>query len=711
MSGEPSYAASYDEECRGARPYSTTYLQSSIAVIIVGGITILGSLFVFTSNASASFRSVSNFARPLNMNEANSLSFTLQRVNYAPLPYFSDKYKAENIAQYKFLSDYTAVIEPYADMQLFFYDGGNSDSVYTYEVCESLSDGKSCQSRKVLNYGTTSVSNEGVYFQCTAHDKYEISVTEYNNDESEILQQTKSSAICMYVRREIRSLTQNDLQKYLMASAALDTMSEQEGQEKFGSNYHDSSYLTKYHYFHSAWQSADHFHEGNGFLMQHVKLTNMFETIIQSVDPSVSVPYWDFTIDQAKGLSVSDSFVVGNDKYGSMPAPSNGVYFTYHLDPIESTQIPDGRWASTKAALNTEFADLPSPYGYLRSPWNLNPNPYLTRSTLKSGLHTDLPTCQTHYQTLGLDTFTDFVFDIQLKPHGATHVNIGGIYGCDALQPMLLEGYLESEGAMLDMCSNWFIITKELYRYNYILPKTECKLDSDDLRKSSCGYTCPNRESLFQGLRSYTDYVNFHGAPTDARKKWTSFFCGGDAGKIFSGDHLESSSPADPSFWVIHPTLERLFHAKLMSGGFVDSSWPTDQKESYVCSKAKCYVNNVFAYHSECCYGHYENDAMYDAINGDKASFVGPTNSEIMKGTDPQLATYSMPYIYDEFSWSHCDVDFDELLSRLSEMTKNGETNKEFEKTHHYQTVQNEKLNIIQRNRDHIPNFEHDAVM
>lgn len=42
------------------------------------------------------------------------------------------------------------------------------------------------------------------------------------------------------------------------------------------------------------------------------------------------------------------------------------------------------------------------------------------------------------------------------------------------------------------------------------------------------------------------------------RTAWKDFICTGDGYKVFGGDHLESASPADPSFWVIHPALERM---------------------------------------------------------------------------------------------------------------------------------------------------------
>ena len=49
--------------------------------------------------------------------------------------------------------------------------------------------------------------------------------------------------------------------------------------------------------------------------------------------------------------------------------------------------------------------------------------------------------------------------------------------------------------------------------------------------------------------------------------------CAGGLG--VDGDHLESGSPMDPSFWPIHPTMERLWLFKKLAGGFTDEAWPS----------------------------------------------------------------------------------------------------------------------------------------
>jgi hypothetical protein len=44
-------------------------------------------------------------------------------------------------------------------------------------------------------------------------------------------------------------------------------------------------------------RSCDHLHDGMGFFTGHNAITIEFEKALQVVDPSVSVPYWDYTID------------------------------------------------------------------------------------------------------------------------------------------------------------------------------------------------------------------------------------------------------------------------------------------------------------------------------------------------------------------------------------------------------------------------------
>merc|ERR1719198_2697929 len=48
---------------------------------------------------------------------------------------------------------------------------------------------------------------------------------------------------------------------------------------------------------------------------------------------------------------------------------------------------------------------------------------------------------------------------------------------------------------------------------------------------------------------------------------------------VIEGEQIEAASPYDPSFWPIHPAVERIWQLKKLSSahGFSDESWPEEK--------------------------------------------------------------------------------------------------------------------------------------
>ncbi|CBJ34261.1 hypothetical protein Esi_1792_0001 [Ectocarpus siliculosus] len=42
---------------------------------------------------------------------------------------------------------------------------------------------------------------------------------------------------------------------------------------------------------------CDHWHDDAGIMTHHVGYTMLFEQALQVVDPSVTIPYWEYTIE------------------------------------------------------------------------------------------------------------------------------------------------------------------------------------------------------------------------------------------------------------------------------------------------------------------------------------------------------------------------------------------------------------------------------
>lgn len=119
----------------------------------------------------------------------------------------------------------------------------------------------------------------------------------------------------------------------------------------------------------------------------------------------------------------------------------------------------------------------------------------------------------------------------------------------------------------------------------------------------------------------------------------------------FPGEQLESASPIDVSFWPIHPTVERLFQYKLLIAPFNDERWAAPL--SYKGKKTRyCQY-----YSTSDCEGHHAYDltAFQVSVRNDTGDFELKylTNGEILGAI--QMTSYKMPYVYNDFSWPHCE--------------------------------------------------------
>jgi len=657
-------------------------LSYSTGIVIVATLAIFFcSILLISSPIKSSSDSVElkkNF-RPVESSNSKSVVlesnaeqyFSFKRVGYESIDYFDRS--VTTIFKYKFLDSYLSIIEPSADMEFKLYDAyRSSKNSYDFEICPATESGMkgtstSCKyGSRSYNATTGKASSSSINFKCSPYDEFDVSITETSFDTGDVVSTFTGKALCLYIRRELRSLPEDDITALTNHMFKLWSTTDTEGVAKYGENFHNITYLLRFHHFNAADRKTDHIHNGNGIILQHIKFTNIFEESLQAIDPSVALPYWDFTIDTSEGKKANESFVMNAAMFGSMHKPTHfGSGFTYSDDRIEQGAIVDGLWKNFKSDFNV-FEDMNYAYGYLRAPWNLNPSPYVSRFTFNMTAY-NMPSCEDHYQLLGFESLMTF-FDLgEFAPHGNVHILTGGSYGCDLFNPLLEAGYIVDEDTAKRICVIWSaVILKTAYRYHYITPDKNCVVNPTDLRLSECGYTCnaDTKQQLVQYIASLTktgDKLNLDFTKAGAAEAWLSFICeGGDGAKVFSGDNYESASPIDPVFWLIHPPLERLLHVKMMGGGFEDEEWHSDPVLQTVCDFAQCYSEEegAMGYYDDCCYGHYENDRLLDAVSGDRTKYFGPTNAETLAASDPRSESYSMPYVYDSFKWDHCQEDF-----------------------------------------------------
>jgi len=149
---------------------------------------------------------------------------------------------------------------------------------------------------------------------------------------------------------------------------------------------------------------------------------------MQAVDPSVSLPYWDFTYDRENDIVVQKASIFSEEMFGTITMATDSRWgWTYSNDDIIDAAISNGRWKYIKTSMIPDrFKDtlLDAGYSYLRAPWNLNPSPYVSRFSAYSS---ELPSCSDYYRWAANTDLSTFLSDAPYGPHAATHGVIGSV--------------------------------------------------------------------------------------------------------------------------------------------------------------------------------------------------------------------------------------------------------------------------------------------
>jgi Common central domain of tyrosinase len=127
----------------------------------------------------------------------------------------------------------------------------------------------------------------------------------------------------------------------------------------YGTKYGSKDYFNRIHLYYGGSKSCDHWHQGPGFVTSHVTFSLAYEQSLQSINPSVTLPYWDFTLEST--FFTPETFrysgVFSEDWFGD-PSCNNS-------DHTPTT----GRFAYVPTMADAKnFSSLISPYGLLRSP-------------------------------------------------------------------------------------------------------------------------------------------------------------------------------------------------------------------------------------------------------------------------------------------------------------------------------------------------------
>jgi len=478
------------------------------------------------------------------------------------------------------------------------------------------------------------------------------------------------SIMVRHVRRELRSLTDEDRDKILSVMEIMYYTPSVVGKTIYGENYRSISDFMLDHLKGAAQKTCDHWHDDAGIMVHHLAFTLDFENAMRLIDPSVSLPYWEYTYDAyIYGSNWEDSEIFNSDWFG-VASPDNSLHI-----------ITEGRWAFLPVMQNAgKYSSIVNPYGLLRSPWNTNPVPYVNRydKVLNETSYTEFPTCSQFAIAFKATTISQMNFYLNGGLHGPVHIMIGGHWN-EFVNTDLATAVNNIQATLL--------YSKSLWRLGFIRCPETCDEDEDPI---DCRCTCP--VALRQGKSAYevleyskilhlmvgqgssftydddSQTYKFNDvSDEDQDESWEillSIFCSvGHAGEMFT-----SGAPYDPTFWIIHTSAERFLQFRRFSSYYgsnpFDETWGYDLEDQSssdfrrICDWDDVGDDEMPTCTTGTCPGHLMHDTLPEQYLIQSVQRF--TNSQFYTFLDPR--NEHLPYVYDNFDWDHCTaqgVSFD----------------------------------------------------
>lgn len=465
---------------------------------------------------------------------------------------------------------------------------------------------------------------------------------------SSVVKSTSQEVLCRYVRRELRALSRDDKDRMLKSMEVLYRVPTASGQLLYGAGYLSAGEFVRVHNHLAGQRDCDHMHDGLGFLTLHTALTMQFEQVMQLVDPAVVMHYWDYTIDaeryyDAQGDDISNFYnseVFFSDWFGGV------------VQDRSDNVVSDGRFAyvSVDPTSYNIKVDTTNAYGLLRSPWNGNPVPFVSRANTTYGaMQSNPPGCQWHFEQMKYTDWTDFAMEIQYRPHGKIHTLVAGVWGANWL-PKFREYNYESNNHGAGLALEAFGFQKDMWRAGLLQCPDSCSADTP---ATDCRCTCPELSAwieqdtahavLFNNVQmAHGDYTNADGE--DLADLFLRLLCN-DFEEMAPqiGDLMNSAAPADPLFWPIHPTVDRLWQWRRING-MTNESWPSGAAD--------------YARSDDSCKGHGPDDvtvfkSLFGEDTGDSAEVSFYTNQELYEGLSPLRESNNA--VFADFRWGHCE--------------------------------------------------------
>ena len=178
--------------------------------------------------------------------------------------------------------------------------------------------------------------------------------------ENEVKISTSFPVMCKYVRRELRTLTDADRELFLSALEVAHRIDDVEyGRRVYGPKFSSVGALTAKHLDATTLNKCSPYYNGLSFVTSHAAFTLELEQTLQAIDPSIAMPYWDYTQDAESyggGGAWRESSELFQDDWFGTAAPKND---NHHLDSGRFAYLP----VSSISSVSTTSASSSSSSG------------------------------------------------------------------------------------------------------------------------------------------------------------------------------------------------------------------------------------------------------------------------------------------------------------------------------------------------------------
>jgi len=512
---------------------------------------------------------------------------------------------------------------------------------------------------------TTTTDVTGILTDTTNTDVTDITTTEeetdsYTDSSSDDSYSYSFTLAVKYVRREVRSVTDEDRTRFLNALYLMYTTDEAEGKAAYGDQFNTAEYYVYKHLNGAGTTDCDHWHDGAGIVTHHMAFTLEVEQTLQAVDPSISMPYWEYAMDSYLYTNWWDSPLFDADWFGEAN-PSNDYHVIEDGGMWEGIEMPDGStytdWSIAETGSLNPFVNG---YGQMRSPWNNNPAKGIGRHNQTYGMtqYSSMPSCSTMQSCFKSTTLADINDCLNGATHGPVHILIGGSWG---------EGDLfDDEDIEFVQMPDKLLFFKVLWRMGYTRCPSTCILGqpckcavSQEYIDEYGAYAILEATNVLYGLAS--DLVD--ASDELYLKVLRAVEDPGIAGEMFS-----SAAAYDPTFWPLHGAAERLVDLKriMVSQGDITDFDETWAYTTYNKASGAAYLNGVCDWSKVAgsgdltlptceldviCFGHNENDLL--EFSGFLTDSDAYTNIEFYNLMHPW--NDDLPYTYDTFDYDYCE--------------------------------------------------------